>query len=211
MDVNLKRRQFLGGALLAASTPILLGGCASAPETRYYDETVSSIMVSTDKKHIVFFGTRYHYIFDMPARLPALLESPFRDKMKANFTGFQVYSKRTMTGDLSIEIDMSGEGPEAVAAIRKLIPDKNNDLPAYVARTDRIKMRGKRYDSKSDLQPGQAQKLNRPYTVRLTEYPSDKETRAYEESPVRKMTDGALLIMFVPLIPLMGGLCFNCK
>ncbi|WP_423370841.1 hypothetical protein [Burkholderia sp. LMG 32019] len=53
-----------------------------------YEETVDRFLVSEDGKKFVVLGEKYHYIFDMPEHLGAVLASPYRKSINASLDGF---------------------------------------------------------------------------------------------------------------------------
>ncbi|WP_230950064.1 hypothetical protein [Burkholderia cepacia] len=53
-----------------------------------YEETVDRFLVSEDGKKFVVLGEKYHYIFDMPEHLGAVLASPYRKSINASLYGF---------------------------------------------------------------------------------------------------------------------------
>lgn len=62
----LQRRQLL---LTLAAAGVLAGCAANQPETlvlKTYHETLSSLLLSQDRQHLVVIGEHHHYIFDTP-------------------------------------------------------------------------------------------------------------------------------------------------
>ncbi|WP_249744597.1 hypothetical protein [Burkholderia pyrrocinia] len=57
-------------------------------EDGYYEETVDRFFVSEDGKKFVVLGKKYHYIFDMPEYLGAVLASSYRRSIKASLYDF---------------------------------------------------------------------------------------------------------------------------
>ncbi|MBZ5790316.1 hypothetical protein K8353_09360 [Burkholderia contaminans] len=83
----MKRRALLtAGAIIVAAG--LTGCTAMLFEDGKYEETVDRFLVSEDGKKFGVLGEKYHYIFDMPEHLGAVLASPYRKSINASLDGF---------------------------------------------------------------------------------------------------------------------------
>ncbi|WP_423379153.1 hypothetical protein [Burkholderia sp. LMG 32019] len=83
----MKRRTLLtAGAVIVAAG--LTGCTVMLFEDGKYEETVDRFLVSEDGKKFVVLGEKYHYIFDMPEHLGAVLASPCRKSINASLDGF---------------------------------------------------------------------------------------------------------------------------
>ena len=91
----MNRRALCFGAVGCAT--IALGGCATAvnePQERTSTETVSSILVTEDKKTIVFLGKSHTYIFEAPVKLISAFSASFYSALSANMH-FSVHNDRS--------------------------------------------------------------------------------------------------------------------
>ena len=98
----MKRRTLLtAGAIVVAAG---LAGCtAMLFEDGHYEETVDRFLVSEDGKQFVVLGKKYHYIFDMPDHLGAVLASPYRKSIEASLSGLVAQGSK-ISGDFSLRI-----------------------------------------------------------------------------------------------------------
>ncbi|WP_174931537.1 hypothetical protein [Burkholderia lata] len=106
----MKRRTLLtAGAIIVAAG---LSGCtAMLFEDGHYEETVDRFLVSEDGKKFVVLGKKYHYIFDMPEHLGAVLASSYRKSINASLYGFVAQGSK-ISGEFSLRLhrnDMTGE------------------------------------------------------------------------------------------------------
>ncbi|MDO8789894.1 MAG: hypothetical protein Q7J42_17600 [Sulfuritalea sp.] len=204
---NALRRQLFGLAIGSVAISLIASGCAtSPPPNRTYNENMSAIMLSADKKKIVFFGKEHHYVFDMPVRLIEILDSQLRPKLEATFYWFRVLPDRTVTGEIMLSVSTpDGAFNESNREVlRVLAPHTRHTInqAAIVVRSEGISIRGHRYANQSGIEPAESQKLNRTYQVTLTEWPTTQELAEYNSSPVKKMSDGVMSVLYIPLTPI---------
>ncbi|KEH15472.1 transmembrane protein, putative, partial [Medicago truncatula] len=107
----MKRRALLtAGAIVVAAG--LTGCTAMLFEDGRYEETVDRFLVSEDGKKFVVLGEKYHYIFDMPEHLGAVLASPYRKSINASLYGFVAQGSK-ISGKFRLQLrraDMTDEG-----------------------------------------------------------------------------------------------------
>lgn len=197
--MNRHRRQFIGTAVVA---PLIFAGCSAiAPKSRYYNETIASVMVSGDKKKLVFFGANHHYVMDLPARLLTILESPYRSRLRAKFEALSAYQG----GKVGVVIRLAIDTPEGAGAennreiVALLSPDGPVQKDATVVWSSLIGFDGLRYRNSQEIKLHQSQSLNHVYEVLVEEYPSEDEWDAYNKSPVMALKKGVFTIAFLPL------------
>jgi hypothetical protein len=200
--------------MAVVAAPVLLSGCASQPlQNRRYDEKVSSILVSQDRKHIVFFGASHHYVFDTPPDLIQAFDSPLKSRLRAHFSSFTVKVDRSVEGHIYFHVDRNKETNESIFDIGRQLPREwsPNGTENFVTAKP-IVIRGKRYESAPDIQPGVTQRLNHIYSVSINEVsePAVKEVQNYSSSPISNLPNGLLMIFLIPLLPFIGGICFVC-
>src|SRR5262249_9488123 len=103
-------------ACLAAA---LASGCASsrppaAPHT--YTETISSLLVSEDGKHIAAIGSNHHYIFGAPELVVRAMRSPLHPRLQASFSVFHVDVTGKVGGEYAIELPAGASADDQAAA-----------------------------------------------------------------------------------------------
>ncbi|VWB65457.1 5-formyltetrahydrofolate cyclo-ligase [Burkholderia lata] len=72
-----------------------------------YEETVDRFLVSEDGRKFVVLGKKYHYIFDMPEHLGAVLASPYRKSINAALYGFVAQGSK-ISGKFSLQLSRTG-------------------------------------------------------------------------------------------------------
>ena len=197
-----QRRTVLLG-LLGGGATALLAGCASSSEgehkQRHYSETVSSVLISSDDKHLVAIGRDHYYAFDAPPLLVRALHSPEHPQLRAVFTPFHVNAKADVSGDVLLELPSSAP-PEAHQAAERIGLQRQSD-GSWLGSAH---LSGHRYTSWAYRTPGEQQeKLSRPYTVEFTVDEGLVETAVDKSTtPLRLAADGVQLIYYAPLAPL---------
>jgi hypothetical protein len=197
-----QRRSLLLG-LLGGGAATLLGGCASSgtakPGTRHYTETISSVLISSDDKHLVAIGRDHYYAFDAPPLLVRALHSPEHPQLHAAFTPFHVDAKADVSGDVVLELPSSAS-PEAHQAAERIGLSRLTD-GSWLGSAH---LTGHRYTSWAYRSPGQQQeKLSRTYTVEFTADEGLVDTAVDKSTtPLRLAADGVQLIYYAPLAPL---------
>ncbi|KWC82038.1 hypothetical protein WL57_23055 [Burkholderia cepacia] len=107
----MKRRALLTAGVIVVAAG-LTGCTAMLFEDGRYEETVDRFLVSEDGKKFVVLGEKYHYIFDMPEHLGAVLASPYRKSINASLYGFVAQGSK-ISGKFRLQLrraDMTDEG-----------------------------------------------------------------------------------------------------
>ena len=108
------------GVLIGASVmPAFLMGCVtrSLYWNTTYTETVSSVLISQDGKHLVVIGKNYHYNFDVPKAIVKTLQSPFHRSVSASFKSFHVDTSGFTSGDIKLTVDWPAPEEDELAAL----------------------------------------------------------------------------------------------
>lgn len=190
-----------GFVLVAA---MLVAGCTITMFSNYnYNENISSILISQDKKKIVVISEKFHYIFDAPATLIKTLESPIHSKIAASFDSFKVTKDNAITGTITLR--PTGETSDAERAIAKEIgfyffnetyQPNNFNLTGY--------LKGTRYSAKEFTMPTTYYKLNKPYVVRIeAERTSIEKWLRVPLTPLTIAFDGAIALGAIVLSPIL--------
>jgi hypothetical protein len=199
MTEPIRRRLIL--ALAASAGAALLPACATRPGAgqRHYTETISSVLVSQDGKHLVAVGRNHYYAFEMPELLARSLQSPQHTQLEAEFTPFHVDEKADISGEVTLRMpdDASPQAQEAAAAMGlQRQPDGS-----WQATTT---LKGHRYASWTYRRPDEKrEKLARSYVIEVTsdEHLDDRAADA-AVTPIRTAADGVQLIYYAPLAPI---------
>jgi len=72
-----------------------------------YEETVDRFLVSEDGRKFVVLGKKYHYIFDMPEHLGAVLASPYRKSINVALYRFVAQGSK-ISGKFSLQLSRTG-------------------------------------------------------------------------------------------------------
>ncbi|HSI48865.1 MAG TPA: hypothetical protein VLA61_11380 [Ideonella sp.] len=210
-----RRRLTLGAAACLGTT---LAGCAGDPpkpaaatpapppdsgaSVVRYTETISSLLISQDRRNIVVIGSGYHYIFDAPPGLQALLASPLHARSKGNLSSFRVDAKGKIRGHYTLQIDNLITPAEQDAArnmgfIRGVDPANPE---AHVLRGELV---GQRYLQSTLVSARATAKLNQRYVIEVTaEQSTGDRVAGTLSTPVTVATDGVLLLYTVVLSPI---------
>ena len=200
----MKRRTFLALPAVAASG--LLAGCSDfGPVTKAwmedskYDETLSTFLITADRKQLVVLGNKYHYIFEMPPGLATVLNAPYRPKIDTAFDDFEAHSD-TITGQYTMRLDDS-DAPTGSDVRERALADGFKKDGAYLALEGKIS--GKRY-LPNDVTPSSVpQAFNHPYHVKVTEKLGAVGKGAkLALSPITMAADGALGLLGFALFPI---------
>ncbi|WP_419688919.1 hypothetical protein ACN22W_18575 [Burkholderia theae] len=197
MNVSITRRRLLAAGL--ATSCVALSGCFTPKlyEDDAYSEDVSGFMITKDGKKLVVLGTRYHYIFDLPAQLRPVLQSGYRTSLRTTFIGFHA-SGGSVTGHYRIVLpkDASDDDRQAAAA------DGFTSAPAGLVLEGDIG--GKRYSTEGFAAQDKAatQPFNRPYSIYVKQSPSALGMGLrILATPVTVAADGVLVLGGVVLVP----------
>jgi len=194
----MRRRAFLlVGAMIASK--VLLGCTASMTKRlfadRRYRETVSSVLISEDGKHLVILGEKYHYIFENKTDLVNILRAPFHPAVTALLSSFHVTSDQVIIGNYYLTINnKASEQVKAEAIAAGFIETMQGQI------TFTGKMQGKRYSAEKFPMNETRQTLNKQYIVNISEEQSsgEKASKALL-TPVTVTADGVLTLITIPL------------
>jgi hypothetical protein len=190
---------------IGAGLALALGGCASSqhPEVRY-KETFTSVLISTDDKHLVAVGTNHHYVFDAPPTLVAALHSELHARLRAEFSTFHVDPQATITGDYALLIagDLPPDAQEAAAGLGFARDDAGTWRETG-------HLQGRRYSGWTYRMGEQQQRLSQPYTVDIVveAHHGDAVVQSLD-TPIRVAADGVQLIYYAPLAPIIIPVIF---
>jgi len=197
----LRRREWL----LALTAAGMLAACAThQPETlvvKTYHETLSSLLLSQDRQHLVVIGEHHHYIFDTPQALVAALESPLHARMEGELGRFSVSADGRTEGDyaLTLPADLNeADRAQAVALGFQADPARPGGwrLAGHVA--------GQRYLQGTVKANRIRTTLNHPYTVEIqAEQPRSEQMANALVTPVSTAANGVNLLYYVVLAPIL--------
>lgn len=207
----MRRRQLLS---LAAGLPLAsLGGCITSQmhQDRQYNEILRGVLISADKKTLVVVGDEYHYIFDAPRALLAVLDPELQPGIEAaSFQSFTVDAANRIRGKLVLRTRQDATPAQRQRAV--VAGFVSSDMRMVIE----LPMQGERYASRGDA-PLPMQKLNRDYAVSVTEEagPGKKMLKA-AATPVTVAADGVLVIGAIVLSPILlplilSKVCLVCK
>jgi hypothetical protein len=180
-------------------------GCTISMFSNYsYNENISSILISQDKKKIVVISEKFHYIFDAPPTLINTLESPIHSKITASFDSFKVTKDNAITG--TIQLHPTGETSDAERAIAKELgfyfynknyKQGNFNWMGYI--------KGTRYSAKEFTMPTTTYyKLSKPYVVRIeAERTTIEKWLRAPLTPITVALDGAIALGAIVLAPIL--------
>ncbi|AOR70701.1 hypothetical protein BBJ41_24560 [Burkholderia stabilis] len=196
MNVSITRRRLLAASL--AATSVALSGCFTPKlyKDDAYSEKVSGFMITQDGKKLVVLGTRYHYIFDLPAQLRPVLLSGYRKSLHTTFAGFHA-SGGSITGHYRIVLKNASDNDRQAASA-----DGFTVEPAGLVLEGDID--GKRYSTEgfAEKDKGTTQPFNQPYSVYIRESPSvvGMGLRILA-TPITVAADGVLVLGGIVLVP----------
>ena len=193
---------------LACGLGAALAACASHDEastrSHAYTESISSVLLSEDGKHLAAIGANHHYLFDAPELLVRALHSPAHPQLQATFSGFHVDPRGVVRGDwsLAMEADTPPAQRDAAAAIG-LVPGPDGRLQA------RGSLVGQRYTGWTYKMGREQDRLNKPYVIELTVDANRGEVAADDAAtPIRMTADGVQMLYYAPLAPLIVPFLF---
>lgn len=204
----MQRRTLILAALGASLLP--LGGCITNSmldsvkhgERHEYTEEVSSILISADKKNIVFLGKTYHYVIDAPQKLISILASPLKPKIKAEFINARIAENNVFQCLLGLMNDQPLTDEEAMLA--KSLGFENQAKDSSIEWMTVMSLEGKRYKANQAITAASPYKTNKPYKVTVSE-PSPASVEAVlaaAATPVTLAADGVLILGGIVLFPI---------
>ncbi|HDR9585468.1 hypothetical protein [Burkholderia stabilis] len=192
----MKRRTLLTAGAIATAAG-LTGCTAMLFEDGHYKETVDRFLVSEDGKKFVVLGKKYHYIFDMPEHLGAVLASSYRKSIKASLYDFVAQGDK-ISGKFELELhrsDMADDDWDRALA-DGFTSDGRNDLKMKGA------LDGTRYLADGFAQGKTWSSFAHSYTIQVTDRitTAGKAVRVLA-TPVTLAADGVMMIGAVVLSP----------
>ncbi|PCE21540.1 5-formyltetrahydrofolate cyclo-ligase [Burkholderia ubonensis] len=200
----MKRRLFL--ALSIATASGLTAGCKGIGpitdrwlEDSKYEETLSAFLITQDGKKLVVLGKKYHYIFDMPPQLRAVMTASYRQKLNTEFIDFEAQGDK-ISGRYRIDLSREDAQPDSDARARALADGFKDE--GYRL-TERGTISGMRYLPSSLDGAELPQAFNSEYHVDVTEKPTAVGAAVkLALSPVAVAADGGLAVMQLALFPI---------
>lgn len=179
------------------ATKSLYSNIGETPDYIHYAEKVDQILISADGKKVVFIGPEYHYIFDAPEHMAALLDSPLHKGLAARFSTFSVSSGGAVDGLINLTLEKPDEGGLELA--RGYGFDDTSDAGTF---RDIVILTGKRYRAGTFNGASANKPLNTSYVVQVREKaPMNAKKALALLTPVTIAADGVLTILSVPLLP----------
>lgn len=199
---NLRRKLILVGGIAAIpmSSGCLTAALMSGGDRENYIEKVSSVLVSADGKTLAVIGKDFHYLFDAPQAIKAVLDPELRDVVNVSFQTFSVDSAQRITGGYTLNIvkTASAEQKEkAIAAGFKQLPAGNLNFTGTLS--------GTRYSANGIQAESVTQKLRQEYTINVSAEKSAGSKAATQAgkllvTPITLAADGVLILVAVPLL-----------
>lgn len=198
------------GIIIAACFFMVFGGaCVTSAvlkdknySYRTYQETVSSFLVSADKKKIVVLGKDRHYLFHFHPKLQRILGSPINTKITADFKTFTLdTSKTTVHGRFQLKLDTRLVSESDKPLLKKLgfIERKSNGETAEWYSHQFLS--GQYYRAGNFALPTNSQYLNQTYQVKIREKtPKNDTVRKALLTPLALTADGVLMIGAIPFL-----------
>ena len=200
----MNRRRLVAHAALWLSG-IGVSSCVTSDEWRTYNESVSSVLISSDNSKLVVMTPRYHYIFDATPSLIGTLKGAFHPYVKATFGGFRVFRSGRTLGTVTLIV--SNAPSEAVDTAVAAGFERDAKGAESV-----VSVQGQRYRAGA-VKSSSPYSLNKSYDIEVT---SEQSESHLSETPI-KMVGGALVLGFVVLLPAavlagcaMNGSLHNC-
>ena len=158
-----------------------------------YVERVSSLLISSDDKHIVVITEKYHYVFDAPPEMVAALKAPFHRSIEGSLGTLFIRG----SGAASIRYELvlkdaatSQEREQALAAGFKARGKAADSLSIHG------ELHGTRYASGGIQPPAQSPlRLNRTYEISVdAELSSTEKHGRALLTPITVTADGAMVL-----------------
>jgi hypothetical protein len=178
---------------LACAAGLLLGlsGCGNPPRPHWkehYVEKVDEVLITEDRRQVVFLGTAFHYVFDADPVLAEVLGRSVQRELKARFGSFVVEHDRSITGSVRLWLDERAH-PDDVREVVGLgfsIPATRVAVPRESA-VHQAKLSGRRYDAKGFVHKASLTELNRSYRVHLIDRGGYLDSALHSASTLRWM------------------------
>jgi len=192
----------------AASAASAVSPAASAPATgKTYTETISSLLLSDDGKHIVAIGASHHYIFEAPPLVVRAVRSPVHPQLSASFSTFHVDVAGKVSGQYTIVLP-AGASPQAQQGASDIGLVHADDGHWGATGT----LAGQRFTGWTYKVGKERQTLNQPYTITFVNDASTADRIVDDAAtPIRATADGVQLIYYAPLAPIILPIIFATK
>lgn len=200
LSISYKRCQLI---LLAILLPLLLSSCAVATkklwQKDHYNEKISSFLVGTDGRYIVFLGERYHYILtDNSGILKKVLElRPGILHFNSKRSSINVAKNNYITGNIILD----GRSSDLTPGELSYISNYSNINSDFV--TININISGRRYKPRSFA----SYEINKNviyYDIKIYEDKSLSKLESIGKAAITPLTltvDAILTIGFIALVP----------
>lgn len=201
----MNRRLFIA-ACTTTALPIL-SGCvtsnlmeeAKKKDYRYYTETVDRVLITEDRKALVFIGSEYHYVFTETEGIGKILDSPLHAKLVGSIQQASVSADGKTT--VYVDLSLANLTVEEVSQARQFGFEQ---LTSGRAPRRSIKLSGTRYKPHEHIPPASSTALNQAHLVKVEEtLPSGGKAALYLLSPITVGVDGVLILLTIPLLPVL--------
>lgn len=199
---NLRRKLILVGGIAAIpmSSGCLTAALMSGGDRENYIEKVSSVLISADGKTLAIIGKDFHYLFDAPQAIKAVLDPDLRDVVNVSFQTFSVDSAQRITGGYTLNIVKTASAEQKEKAIDagfKPLPAGNLNFTGTLS--------GTRYSANGIQAESATQKLRQEYTINVSAEKSTGAKAATQAgkllvTPITLAADGVLILVAVPLL-----------
>lgn len=155
---------------MACAAGLLFGssGCGNPPRPHWkqnYMEKVDEVLVTEDRRQIVFLGEGFHYVFDADPVLSRVLGRSVQRELAASFSPFVVEHDRSITGQVRLSLRRPAH-PDDQAELVTLGFRSHNYYSSEAASYE-AKLVGRRYDAKGFPHKVRLTELNKSYRVQL--------------------------------------------
>ena len=192
--------------MAAMAAFVALPGCASRapPQEHRYTESISSVLLSEDGKHVAAIGSNHHYIFEAPEVLVKALHSPVHPQLSATFSTFHIDQRGVVTGDwlLALATDAPPASQQAAQAVG-LVRGADGTFTASGH------LKGQRFTGWTYKMGREQDRLNKAYVIDVTTDSSASDVAADDAAtPIRVAADGVQLVYWAPLAPIVVPILF---
>jgi len=199
------RRGMVSSLGAGSALALALAGCASSqhPEV-HYKETFSSVLISSDGKHLVAVGSNHHYVLDAPPPLVDALHSSLHPQLKAEFSTFHVDPTATVTGDYALAL--AGDLPPGAQKTAAELGFVRDDAGTW---REAGHLQGRRYSGWTYRMGEHQERFNQTYTVDIVVEARHGDAVVQSlDTPIRVAADGVQMIYYAPLAPIIIPVIF---
>jgi hypothetical protein len=190
---------------IGAALALGISGCATSQHPQHtYTETISSVLLSQDNKHLVAIGDNRHYVFDAPEPLVSALHSNLHPRLSAEFSTFHVDPQATITGEYTLLLG-GGLTPADQSEAERL--GFARDADGHWASNGHLT--GRRYTGWTYKVTEHQERLNRPYKIEITVEARHGDAVVESlDTPIRVTADGIQMLYYLPLAPVLIPVIF---